>query len=143
MVLPEAHLKTLGMGPKFCFEATLGHPKILAVARSVAERVSEDGKGRCIAEGAGVVTALNERSGRKCKVHPLVDYIVSNSIRPLLADKEGNLVLLHESTFSEKAMLALEKNLKSVGEKPRDVKKKALLEQLKLGRLCADVRGEK
>ncbi|KAH7935930.1 hypothetical protein HPB52_015232 [Rhipicephalus sanguineus] len=68
--------------------------------------------------------------------------MVSNSIRPLLADKEGNFVVLHERTFSEKGMLAVEKNLKRVAEKPRDVKKKAiaLLEQLKLDRLCADVR---
>ncbi|KAH7973157.1 hypothetical protein HPB52_022163 [Rhipicephalus sanguineus] len=56
---------------------------------------------------------------------------------------EENLVVLHESTLSKNGMLAVEKNLKRVWEKPRDVKKKAiaLLERLKLHRLCADVRG--
>ncbi|KAL3202648.1 hypothetical protein MRX96_042335 [Rhipicephalus microplus] len=50
IVLPEAHLKTLGLGPKFCFEPTLGYPEILAVARSVAERVPEGERGSAIIE---------------------------------------------------------------------------------------------
>ncbi|KAH6942552.1 hypothetical protein HPB50_007855 [Hyalomma asiaticum] len=66
-VLPEAHLETLGLGPKFCFEPTLGPPDILAVARSVTEMVPEEERGRCVAEGAGVVNELEERRGRRCK----------------------------------------------------------------------------
>lgn len=145
IVLPEAHLKTLGLGPKFCFEPTLGYPEILAVARSVAERVPEGERGRCVAEGAGVVTTLSGSTGRKCKLNSLVDYMGSSSIRPLVADKEGSFVLMYERTFSEKGMQAVHKNLKQVEEKPREVKKKAvaLLEQLKLEGLAAAVRGAK
>ncbi|KAH6946842.1 hypothetical protein HPB50_015559 [Hyalomma asiaticum] len=111
-VLPEAHLKTLGLGPKFCFEPTLGPPDILAVARSVTERVPEEERGRCVAEGAGVVNELKERCGRRCKVHSLVDFLTSSSVRCLVADKEGGFVVLHEGTYSEKGMIAVAKNLK-------------------------------
>ncbi|KAH6924010.1 hypothetical protein HPB50_010325 [Hyalomma asiaticum] len=101
-VLPEAHLRTLGLGPKFCFEPTLGPPDILAVARSVTERVPEEERGRCVAEGAGVVNELKERRGGRSKVRSLVDFLTSSSIRCLVADKEGGFVVLHESTYTEK-----------------------------------------
>ncbi|KAH6936738.1 hypothetical protein HPB50_021272 [Hyalomma asiaticum] len=110
-VLPEVHLKTLGLGPKFCFEPTLGPPDILTVARSVTERVPEEERG--------------------------------SSIRCLVTDKEGAFVVLHESTYSEKGMIAVAKNLKKVKDKPGVVKKKAiaLLEELNLDKLCTAVRG--
>ncbi|KAH6928750.1 hypothetical protein HPB50_019233 [Hyalomma asiaticum] len=141
-VLPEAHLRTLGLGPKFCFEPTLGPPDILAVARSVTERVPEEERGRCVAEGAGVVNELKERRGGRSKVRSLVDFLTSSSIRCLVADKEGGFVVLHESTYTEKGMTAVAKNLKKVTENPRDVKKKAiaLLEKLNLDKLCTGVR---
>ncbi|KAH6931405.1 hypothetical protein HPB50_024267 [Hyalomma asiaticum] len=137
-VLPEAHLRTLGLGPKFCFEPTHGPPDILAVARSVTERVPEEERGRCVAEGAGVVNELKERHGGRSKVRSLVDFLTSSSIRCLVADKEGGFVVLHESTYTEKGMTAVAKNLKKVTENPRDVKKKAiaLLEKLNLDKLC-------
>ncbi|KAH6925892.1 hypothetical protein HPB50_011750 [Hyalomma asiaticum] len=143
-VLPAAHLKTLGLGPKFCFEPTLGPPDILAVARSVTERVLEEERGRCVAEGAGVVNELKERRGGRSKVRSLVDFLTSSSIRCLVADKEGGFVVLHESTYTEKGMIAVAKNLKKVTENPRDVRKKAiaLLEKLNLDKLCTAVRGE-
>ncbi|KAH6937059.1 hypothetical protein HPB50_025328 [Hyalomma asiaticum] len=140
-VLPEAHLKTLGLGPKFCFEPNLGPPDILAVARSVTERVTEEERGRCVAEGAGVVNELKERRGGRSKVCSLVVFLTSSSIRCLVADKEGGFVVLHESTYSEKGMIAVAKNLKKVTEKPGDVKKKAiaLMEKLNLDKLCTAV----
>lgn len=125
--MQETHLKTLGLGPKFCLEPTLGDADILALARSVADRVPECERTRSVAEGAEVATTFKGKPGIKSKVNRLVDFMATSGIRPLISDKEGSFVVMQEGTFSEKGTPAVNKNLKRVKDKPADLGKGMLI----------------
>lgn len=139
--IPEQHLETLKLGPKFCVEPRLSTVEKVALARTISKHVNDDERSRCVSECADVMRSLKETDERSIGLPPLADSLREKKLKLMTADKEGFFVLLTEGQFSEKASAALTKNFRLTTGETKKVKERAkdFLQELNLERLSRSV----
>ncbi|KAH9378453.1 hypothetical protein HPB48_023143 [Haemaphysalis longicornis] len=108
--LPASVEGILSCGPKFCTEPVETPVGMLTIVRKVADRVDADNKERCIAEG---VDCLSSREGSvrvPNSVKRATEFLRSNNLSLLLADKEGGFAFMPKTVYESKATEAVAKN---------------------------------
>ncbi|KAM7297296.1 uncharacterized protein ISCGN_022449 [Ixodes scapularis] len=112
--LPAAVGQVLAKGPKFALQPDLKAPELVSLVRTVADRVGEEEKPRCVSEGVDCLVRSHGKNGRTVNLTSVVDSLVDLNLSVLVSDKEGSFVVLPKGEFRDKARLALEKNFREV-----------------------------
>lgn len=90
--IPERHLETLKLGPKFCVEPRLSPVEKVASARNVSKLVTDDERPRCVSECADVILRnLQEKPRKSVRLQPIADSLREKKLKLMTADKEGFL----------------------------------------------------
>ncbi|KAG0419366.1 hypothetical protein HPB47_004160, partial [Ixodes persulcatus] len=110
--LPAAVGQVLAKGPKFALQPDLKAPELVSLVRTVADRVGEEEKPRCVSEGVDCLVRSHGKNGRTVNLTSVVDSLVDLNLSVLVSDKEGSFVVLPKGEFRDKARLALEKNFR-------------------------------
>ncbi|KAH7946670.1 hypothetical protein HPB52_003194 [Rhipicephalus sanguineus] len=79
----------------------------VAVVRSIAECVREDQRPRSLVECVKVLEKTRRSGVRPAATRPLVDWLVENEMRMVVADKEGHFVVLPEGLYGNKVKEAV------------------------------------
>ncbi|XP_077498752.1 uncharacterized protein LOC144109846 [Amblyomma americanum] len=139
--IPESISSVLKLGPKHAFEPTLDKAEKLTLSRSIAKKVEENDRPRCITECVEVLERTMTKAAKRNPVGTIAKWMCSKDLRVLLSDKEGCFTIFSESQFQEKALAAVMKNFELSPLKEAKVKEQgvSLLNTLGLERLAKQV----
>ncbi|KAK8756023.1 hypothetical protein V5799_001273 [Amblyomma americanum] len=83
----------------------------LSVVRRISSKAQDDDKEWCISEGLDCL--MRQKGTQKSVSEPtkdVIQYLRTNNLKLLVADKEGGFVVMSNSVYNEKVKMALRKN---------------------------------
>lgn len=123
--LPKDVSDILRMDSKYAVQPELSPPELLALNRNIARRAPADEEETCIQEGAASLLKKVHTSKRRPNLRAVSEFLDSNQLHLLVAEKEGGFVVASKEEYASRAEQAMRQNFIEVSSDPKALKKQA------------------